>query len=211
VAQSLILIALSMMPIAGAVAINFSAPLFATLFAALWLKEKMGLARGVALIAGFGSVLLVVSPGAETFRTGALFAIGNTVLYGSVIAAVRGMSATESPQTLTMHQMFWMTCFFTVGVGAFGFTVPTGEGAAAMIASGVCNGVGQYWWTRFLSLAPPAAVGPFYYFTLVWSMILGFAFWGDVPTATLLTGSAIVVGPCLFLLWREAARKPGRA
>jgi drug/metabolite transporter (DMT)-like permease len=207
VAQSFILIALSLMPIAGAMAINFSAPLFATLFAALWLKEKVGLARGAALLVGFAGVLLVASPGADSFRTGALFAIANAILYGSVTAAVRGMSATESPQTLTMYQMLFMTCFFAVGLAVFGFTLPAGEDALAMAAGGVCNGIGQYWWTRSLSLAPPAAVGPFYYFTLVWAMILGFAFWGDVPTATLLTGSAIVVGSGLFLLWREAGRK----
>ena len=80
-----------------------------------------------------------------------------------------------------------------------------------MIAAGVCNGVGQYWWTRSLSLAPPAAVGPFYYFTLVWAMILGFVFWGDVPSAALLAGSAIVAGSGLFLLWHEAGKKPRAA
>ena len=79
-----------------------------------------------------------------------------------------------------------------------------------MIAGGVCNGVGQYWWTRALSLAPPAAVGPFYYFSLVWAMILGFVFWGDVPSLTLLFGSAIVVGSGLFLLWHESGNKPRR-
>lgn len=104
VAQSCILIALSLMPIAGAMAINFSAPLFATPFAALWLKEKVGLARGAALLVGFCGVLLVASPGADSFRIGALFAIANAILYGSVTTAVRGMSATESPQTLTMYQ-----------------------------------------------------------------------------------------------------------
>ncbi len=208
VAQSLILIALSMMPIAGAMAINFSAPLFATLLAALWLKEKVGLARGAALLVGFCGVLLVASPGADSFRIGALFALGNAVLYGSVTAAVRGMSATESPQTLTMYQMLFMTCFFALALAVFGFSLPSGNDAAAMIAAGVCNGVGQYWWTRSLSLAPPAAVGPFYYFTLVWAMILGFVFWGDVPSAALLAGSAIVVGSGLFLLWHEAGKRP---
>lgn len=92
VAQSLIIIAFSLMPLGGAIAINFSAPLFATLFAALWLKEKVGLARGAALIAGFLGVLLVASPGADSFRIGALFALGNAVLIGSVTAAVCGMT-----------------------------------------------------------------------------------------------------------------------
>src|SRR5450631_2936299 len=49
VAQSLLMIAFTMMPLAGAIAINFSSPLFATLFAGLWLKEKVGLTRAVAL------------------------------------------------------------------------------------------------------------------------------------------------------------------
>ena len=111
-AQSLIIIAFSLMPLAGAIAINFSAPLFATLFAALWLKEKVGAARGAALVIGFLGVLLVAAPGADSFRLGALFALANAVLFGSVTAAVRGMSATESAETLTMYQMIFLTAVF---------------------------------------------------------------------------------------------------
>jgi drug/metabolite transporter (DMT)-like permease len=208
VAQSLILIALSLMPIAGAVAINFSAPLFATLFAAFWLKEKVGRARGAALLVGFLGVLLVASPGADSFRIGALFAIGNAVLYGSVTAAVRGMTATESAETLTMYQMLFMSGFFLAALPVFGFTWPSGQDAAAMVGAGVLNGFGQYWWTRALSLAPPSAVGPFYYFSLVWAIGLGFLFWGDIPTLPLLAGSGVVVGSGLFLLWHESGKKP---
>ena len=47
-------------------------------------------------------------------------------------------------------------------------------------------------------------MSPFYYFMLVWAVILGFLFWGDVPTLGLLVGSSIVVGSGLFLLWRES-------
>src|SRR5450830_192189 len=195
------------MPIAGAIAINFASPLFATLFAALWLKEKVGAARGFALAAGFIGVLLVAAPGADTFRIGALFAIGNAVLFGSVTAAVRGMTATESTETLTMYQMVFLTGFFALAL-PFVFTWPTAEDAAVMIANGVINGFGQYWWTRSLSLAPPSAVGPFYYFMLVWSIALGFLFWGDVPTLPLLAGSAIVVASGMFLLWHERSKKP---
>jgi drug/metabolite transporter (DMT)-like permease len=205
-AQGFLILALSLMPLAGVVAINFSAPIFAALFAALYLRERIGRARGTALVTGFLGVLLVASPGADAFRFGALFAIANAVLYGSVTAAVRGLSATESAETLTMHQMVWLTVFFAAAMAAFGFAVPSGEHAAALLVNGVFNGIGQYWWTRALSLAPPAAVGPFYYFSLVWAMIIGFLFWGDVPTLTLLAGSAIVVGSGLALLWHESAR-----
>ena len=206
-AQSLIIIAFGLMPLAGAVAINFSSPLFATLFAALWLKEKVGIARASALVVGFLGVVLVAAPGADSFRVGALFALGNAVLFGSVTAAVRGMTTTESAETLTMYQMVFLTLFFALALPFF-FMWPTSTDALAMFGNGVINAIGQYWWTRALSLAPPSAVGPFYYFMLVWSAALGFVFWGDVPTLALLGGSAIVVGSGLFLLWHETSRKP---
>jgi drug/metabolite transporter (DMT)-like permease len=206
VAQSCIVIAFGLMPLGGAIAINFAAPLFATLFAALWLKEKVGAVRGAALVVGFLGVLLVSAPGADSFRVGALFALANAVLYGSVTAAVRGMTATESAETLTMYQMVFLALFFGLAMPFFGFIRPNGFDLALMLANGVLNGFGQYWWTRALALAPPSAVGPFYYFSLVWAIALGFLVWGEVPTLTLLAGSAIVVGRGLALLWHESGK-----
>lgn len=210
VAQSCIVIAFGLMPLAGATAINFSAPLFATLFAALWLQEKVGLVRGLALVVGFVGVLLVAAPDADSFRIGALFAVANAVLYGSVTAAVRGMTRTESAETLTMYQMVFLTAFFALALPFFGFVWPSTWDLGMLLLNGVLNAVGQYWWTRALTMAPPAAVGPFYYFSLVWALLLGFMFWGDVPTLGLLAGSSVVVGSGLFLLWHESAKKPVR-
>jgi drug/metabolite transporter (DMT)-like permease len=208
VSQSMMMIALGMMPLAGVVAINFSAPLFAALFAGIWLHEKIGGARGIALVVGFFGVLLVASPSATSFNIGAAFALGNAVSYGGVTTAVRGLSATESAETLTMHQMLFLTAIFAAALPLFGFAWPAnGTDWTVLLANGVVNGIGQYWWTRALSLAPPAVLGPYYYFSLVWAMILGFLFWGDVPTLMLLAGSAIVVGSGLYLLWHERGRK----
>jgi drug/metabolite transporter (DMT)-like permease len=203
--QTFILIAFSLMPLAGAVAINFSAPLFATLVAALLFKEMVGPARWAALVVGFAGVLLVVHPGPDTFQLGSLFALGNAVLYGSVTVGVRRMTATESTETLTMYQMLLLTCFFALSL-PFGFVAPSWNDAGAMALNGAANALGQYWWTRALHLAPTSAVVPFNYFSLVWAMLLGFFVWGDVPTAQLLIGSAIVVGSGLFLLWSETRK-----
>jgi drug/metabolite transporter (DMT)-like permease len=203
--QTFIVIAFSMMPLAGAIAINFSAPLFATLVSALVLKEAVGLARWTALLVGFCGVVIVTNPGAETFQLGALFALANAVLYGSVTAGVRGMTATESTETLMMYQMVLLTVFFALLL-PFGFRVPTWSDGFMLALNGVTNAFGQYWWTRALHLAPASAVTPFYYLSLVWAMVLGFMFWGDIPTLPLLVGSSIVIGSGLFLLWRETGR-----
>jgi drug/metabolite transporter (DMT)-like permease len=119
---------------------------------------------------------------------------------------VRGMTRTESTETLTMYQMILVTAYFALFI-PFGFTVPTWSDALMLAANGVFNAFAQYWWTRALHLAPASAVAPFYYLSLVWAMIMGFVIWGDVPTAGLLVGSAIVVGSGLFLLWRETGAR----
>src|SRR5262249_30989883 len=57
-------------------------------------------------------------------------------------------------------------------------------------------------------LAPASAVAPFNYLSLIWASILGFAIWGDVPTVSLVIGSAVVVASGLFLFWRESNAPP---
>jgi drug/metabolite transporter (DMT)-like permease len=208
--QTFLVIAFSLMPLASAIAINFSAPLFATLASIVFLKERVGAARWFALLVGFLGVLLVTHPGAETLQVGALFALANAVLYGTVTAGVRGLTSTESTETLTMYQMVILTACFTLLL-PFGFVTPTFGDGIVFALTGIGNALGQYWWTRALHLAPTAAVAPFQYFSLVWALLLGFAVWGDLPTASLLIGSAIVVGSGLFLLWRESGRPKSEA
>jgi drug/metabolite transporter (DMT)-like permease len=84
ISQTFSVIAFSMMPLAGAVAINFSAPLWSALISVVWLKERAGPVRWMVLLVGFLGVLIVTSPGADTLQVGALFALGNAVMYGSV-------------------------------------------------------------------------------------------------------------------------------
>jgi drug/metabolite transporter (DMT)-like permease len=203
--QTCLMIAFSLMPLAGAIAINFSAPLFTVLLSMLLLKEKVGFARWGALLVGFAGVLIVTNPGAGTFQIGALFALANAIIYGSVTAAVRGMTATESAETLTLWQLVLITGFFTCLL-PLGITAPTLWDAGLILTNGALNGIGQYWWTRSLHMAPASSVSPFLYLMLVWTMLIGFVVWGDVPTTSLVIGSAIVVGSGLFLLLREARR-----
>jgi drug/metabolite transporter (DMT)-like permease len=73
-----------------------------------------------------------------------------------------------------------------------------------LFGTGLVNAIGQWFWTRALHLAPAAAVTPFYYLMLVWALVIGFAVWGEVPSVSLLVGSAIVVATGLFLFLREA-------
>jgi drug/metabolite transporter (DMT)-like permease len=132
--------------------------------------------------------------------------LANAILYGSVTAAVRGMTATESAETLTLYQLTLLTALFALFL-PLGWISPTPVDAGWIVFNGVSNAVGQYWWTRALHLAPASAVAPFYYLSLIWASILGFAIWGDVPTIALVTGSVVVVASGLFLIWRESSAR----
>jgi drug/metabolite transporter (DMT)-like permease len=204
--QTLLLIAFSMMPLASATAINFSAPLFAALASLVFLKEPIGAARLAALVAGFFGVLIVTNPDGETFQIGALYALGNALLFGTVTAGVRGMTMTESAETLTIYQLIWLSIFYGLTLPFF-FVMPTWADMPLILGNGVCNMLGQYWWTRSIHLAPTSAVVPFQYLSLIWAMLFGFAVWGDIPTIGLLIGSIIVVGSGIFLLWHESRPK----
>jgi drug/metabolite transporter (DMT)-like permease len=200
--QTFTVIALWFMPLAGAIAVGFSAPLFAAILSTLWLKERADGARIAALAAGFLGVLVVTRPAADSMQIGALFALMNAAMYGSVTVAVRGMTKTESTLTLLMWQMT-VVAICHAALLVFGCRLPAASDAGLLLASGLANALAQALWTKSLRFGPTAAVSPFYYFMLVWAMLIGFLVWGDRPAASLIIGSTIVVGAGLALLARE--------
>jgi drug/metabolite transporter (DMT)-like permease len=203
ISQLCLLLAFSLMPLAGAVAINFSAPLFAALVSIVWLKEPAGYVRGGALLIGFFGVLIVTNPGSNPLTLGALFALTNAVMYGTVTVAVRGMTRTESANTLVIWQLA-VLAFFHSFLLFLGWRWPTPMDGVMLFGTGFTNAIGQWFWTKSLHLAPAPAVTPFYYLMLVWAVMFGFIIWGEVPSVSLIVGSAIVVSTGLFLFLREA-------
>jgi drug/metabolite transporter (DMT)-like permease len=202
ISQTFTVLALWLMPLAGATAISFSAPIWSALISILWLKERPGPARWGFLAIGFIGVLIVAHPDSSSLQIGALFALANAVMYGSVTVAVRGMTKTESANTLLMWQLATVA-FFHFLLLPFGLNVLSPLDVAMLICSGATNAAGQWLWTRALRLGPATAVSPFYYLTLVWAIAIGFLAWGDVPSAKLIFGSFIVAGSGLLLLWHE--------
>ena len=199
-------LAVSVLSLGSATAIGFAAPLFTTLLSIVILKERVGIHRWSALIVGFVGVLIITEPGPGMLTYGALFALGNAVLISAVAIGIRHMSATESTETLTLYQMSIML-LCTACLLPLGFRTPAWSDALMLAVAGIGNGIAQFWWTRSLALAPPSAVVPFNYLSLVWAAMLGFAIWGDVPTPALLAGSAIIVASGLYILWRETLRR----
>ena len=201
--------AFGMMPLADAVAITFSNPLFLTVLSIPLLGEKVGRHRWGAVLVGFVGVLIMTQPGAGVLNAGAFFALANAAIGAFVTTAIRRMSVTEAPTTLVVYQVGFNALFATLLL-PFGWTTPTLADAAILALIGLGSGVGQYWWTQAFRLAPAAVNAPFSYTAMVWAVMFGYLLWGDVPTPALLAGAAVVVTSGLYILYREALRRQGK-
>jgi drug/metabolite transporter (DMT)-like permease len=202
--------AFSLMPLADAVAITFSSPLFLTVLSIPLLGEQVGIHRWSAVVLGFVGVLVILPPGAGILQAGALLALGNALINASVTIAIRRMTLTEASTALAFYQQL---CTGTLGLLLLPFVwrAPSLFDLALLLAAGLLSGIGQFWWTEGCRFTPAAVAAPFSYTAMVWALILGYVLWGDVPTPAVLAGAAIVIASGLYILYRETIRRAAKS
>lgn len=210
VTASLVFFSLGRLPLANAYALFFAAPLFLTALSGPLLGEAVGPRRWVAVLVGFGGVLLMLRPGSGGLGglvdVGALAALAGALGYAVFGALTRLHSRTESQAALTV----WSTVFVALAMLAIlpaVWVTPTAGDWLLLAATGLTGGVGSILIVRAFSLAPLAVVAPFEYTAMAWGVALGFVIWGDLPDALIWTGTGIVVASGLYILYRENRRK----
>ena len=197
------------LPMAEATTINLSVPIFAVIFAALFLGEPTGWQRWSAVLIGFLGVLLVLNPTtliAQGFTghhgLGTLIALGGAVMTALITIQVRDLARTESPMTI----VFWFSLISMLPLGLALPFVMTAHGAgewALLIGLGLLGAVVQLSLTGALRLAPVAVVTPMDYSSLLWSIACGWFFFGTLPAETTWVGAPLIVASGLFIAWRE--------
>ncbi|MBU7589960.1 MAG: DMT family transporter [Sphingopyxis terrae] len=197
------------LPMAEATTINLSVPIFAVIFAALFLGEPTGWQRWSAVLVGFLGVLLVLNPTtliAQGFTRhhglGTLIALGGAVMTALITIQVRDLARTESPMTI----VFWFSLISMLPLGLALPFVMTAHGAgewALLIGLGLLGAVVQLSLTGALRLAPVAVVTPMDYSSLLWSIACGWFFFGTLPAETTWVGAPLIVASGLFIAWRE--------
>jgi drug/metabolite transporter (DMT)-like permease len=208
--MSAIFLAFGMMPLADAVAITFSSPIFLTVLSIPLLGERVGVHRWSAVALGFVGTLIMVRPGSGMFGLGACLALANAAIGAWVTIAIRRMSRTEGHATLLGYQLA-LAALFSLALLPLGWTTPSWRDAAIMALIGLASGVAQYWWTRAFTSIPVSSGAPLTYTAMLWATLFGFLLWGDVPDAVLLLGSALVMVSGCYILYRETRLRPARA
>jgi len=195
--------ALGRLPLATAIAIGLSAPLFMTVFSVPLLRERVGPHRWGAVVVGFVGVLVVTRPGAGgALDLGTVFALGAAVFFALSMVAVRWLSPTETD----ISMMFYVNVGALV-IGAvalpFVWVPPTGFELSMIALGAVLMLSSQMLTIRAFRLAPVGVLSPFYYTEVVWAALLGWMFWREVVEPHVWMGSAIIVASGLYTLWRE--------
>ena len=204
--------ALIRLPLADAVTIGFSAPIFATMLSSAILGEKVGPHRWSAVALGFVGVVIVMRPGGETLsHAGIAFALLGAVGTAGVTVTVRQIGGTEHPGTIVLW--FFIGSAIVSGIGMLFYAQPHEPIAWALLISGGVFGAGaQVLMTLSLKAAPVSVISPFDYTQIIWATLLGWAIWSNMPTLNTLAGAALIVASGIYTAAREhRLRKDGAA
>jgi drug/metabolite transporter (DMT)-like permease len=205
VSSSCFLLALRHLPLATAIAIGLSSPLFMTAFSTVLLGERVGAHRWSAVCVGFLGVLIITRPGGAGFEVGALYALVSAIGFALVMVLARRMSRSETDASMLVSQ--------NLGVAIIGaplalltWQAPNALDLTMIAGAALCLSIGLYLTIRAFRLAPVGVVSPFHYTELVFGAALGWLIWNESVTLNVWLGSACIVGAGLYVIWREQMR-----
>jgi len=197
------------MPLAEAVAIIFSRPLFAVALAIPFLGEIVGWRRALAAAAGFAGVLIMIRPGTAAFNPVSLVALAGAIMAGTIAIIVKKMAPTEKPDTIVM----WFAIGGTIIAAIPAMTVwvwPTPEQWAWLVAIGITGIAGQSALMRGFSTGETSFVTPFDYSRLIFATIFGIVLFAEWPDFWKVVGALIIVGSGFYIARREMMLKRTR-
>lgn len=193
------------LPLADATAISFAGPLFITMLATPMLGEYVGWRRWSAVIVGFVGVLIITRPTGDVVRLAVLLPLGS-----AFAAAMRDLITRRIAQRETSNSILVTTTAAVALSGLatlpMGWIVPTPGGLGLIAMGGIVSGCGHYCMIETFRNAEAGLVAPFKYSSILYAVGLGYLFWGDLPDAWVIAGTAILVASGLYILRREMAR-----
>jgi drug/metabolite transporter (DMT)-like permease len=194
--------AMARIPIAEVTAIGFTAPLFTTIGAAIFLGERLRARRIIAVAIGFVGTLVILRPGVEAIQPGALAQLAAAPLFACSYIIAKKLTATESGSVI----VGWLSVFVTLALlppALLVWRVPSAHEIALLALTAGCATAGHYTLTRAMRLAELSLLQPFSFLQLVWASLLGLVAFGEVPDAATWLGGALIVGAASYIAHRE--------
>lgn len=201
--------AVAYMPLADVMTYWLAGPIYVAAVSPFLLGETVGWRRWSAIMVGFVGVLVALQPSAATLTLPALISIAGSAAFAFMI--VSGRQLRNTPDTTLA---FWQL----MGAGIVGaFLAPfdwkpigSASDLALLCLLGVVSTGAHLLVNRALKLADAAALAPLQYTLLLWAIVFGWMFFGDIPQTHTLAGGALIVASGLYIVFREHRLKKNR-
>lgn len=195
--------AFTIIPIAEATAITFSAPLFTTLGAVIFFKEKLRPSRALAMAVSFVGMLIILRPGEHLFDPGSLYALAGALLIAVNMLLISSLGKTESANAIVLYNAMLMTPL-TLGVALFCWQTPTwGELEGLLLLGALATGV-QHCITRAFGQGQPTAILPLDFTRLIFAALLGYFMFDETIGGWVMLGGALIFVSTVTLMRHEA-------
>ena len=201
-----IFIALRNLPLATVVSITFAVPIFTTIFSILFLSEKVGFFRWLAVIVGFIGIVVISEPGLSTLNIYYIFPFIFVLGLSYVAISIRQLSSTEPVWLISLYFSVAITLagLFTI---PYGWLMPNLKDLILLSSIGIFGGVANLWLSQSYKFAEVSLVTPLKYLALVFAIIFGYLIWDEIPTIKTLTGAALVIVSSIIIFRREILLK----
>lgn len=192
------------LPLAELTTLYYAAPIGVTLLSVPVLKEVVTPPRWIALGLGFTGVLIACNPTGIGLTWPVYLALQAAALWAVCIVLLRKTALQETTQV----SMLITNTVFIILTGGFAYqywVAPTGTEWMFLISTGVLAGLAQFTLFEGMRRADVSLLAPFEYSSLIWSFLLGYLIWGDVPRAGVFVGAALIFSAGFVVLFGEAS------
>lgn len=195
--------AMQRIPIAEVTAIGYTAPIFITIGAALFLGERLAMRRIGAVIAAFVGALVILRPGLSEITSGQLAQLAAAPLFAtSYLLAKRLTSEVDSSIIVALMSFFVMLTLLPLAILAW--RPPTTAELGWLALAAVIATSGHYALTRAYEAAPITVTQPVQFLQLVWAALLGMAAFGEPLDPWVMAGGGIIIAAATYISHREA-------
>jgi len=189
-------------PIWQAIALVMTSPLFVTMGSALFLKERVGVARWSATLVGFLGSLIILAPWSDGFSVASLLPVAAAFFWAIYSLMTRVMTATESTGSLVIYLLILIAPMnFLLALP--NFVLPNQQMWLWLIFSGSLLATAQWSLARAYANADASFIQPFDLVKLPLNVYAGWLVFGYVPPGSLWLGATLLVASTIFILHRE--------
>jgi len=193
--------AISVLSLAEALTLAFIYPMISTLLSSIFLKEKVGIKRWIAVFIGFIGALIVLRPGLNIIHLASFAGLGTGVAYALYVVSTKKLSTDNVYLTLTFSALIGaiIISFFV----PFVWISPTTKQWLFMVLLASFGTLGHFFLILSLKFADASKLAPLGYFEIVTNIIIGYYFFGDFPDFWIWLGLIIIVSSGVYISIRE--------